>query len=79
MGTDSKRVEIYMRGCLTEQLIELFQAPLLQFLFAERLTQGHIGDVCFLLLHLQEPLLDRVFDNVLDRDDRAGLTKTMLW
>ena len=76
---NSKRVEIYTRRCLTEQLVELFQAPLLQFLFAEGLSQGHISKICLLLLHLQEPLLNRVFDNVLDRNDRVSLTETVLY
>lgn len=62
----------------TEELIELFHATVHQVLLAEALSEGHVGELRLLFLYLEQPSLDRVFDDQLDCRYRLRLTEAVL-
>jgi hypothetical protein len=62
----------------TEELFEFFHATVYQVLFAKVLSEGHVGELRLLFLYLEQPSLDRVFDDQLDCRYGLRLTEAVL-
>ena len=63
----------------SEKLVQFFQAPLKHLRFAEaRASQGHVREFSLLSLYLQEPIFDRVLNDIFDCENGTRLAESVL-
>lgn len=78
MEGQKKDTKTILNHCSSEEGTQLLHTALHKVGLAEVLAEGHIRQLCLLLLNGQEPILYGVLDDILDSRDRFRLTQTML-